>query len=143
MARCLADLAHAGWSTAVVHGNGPHVGNLSIQQDEARSLVPGQPLYSLCAMTQGQLGSILVRAIDQHLGAGSAVAVVTHVTVDPDDPAFASPTKPIGPFFSADRAAELAREHGWQIAEDSGRGHRRVIASPAPAGVLEMTAVRA
>ena len=142
MARCLADLATAGWSVAVVHGNGPQVGNLSIQQDEARALVPGQPLYSLCAMTQGQLGSILVRAIDRQLGPGSAVAVVTHVTVDRDDRAFSAPTKPIGPFFSAERAAALARERGWQVAEDSGRGYRRVIASPAPASVLEMAAVR-
>jgi carbamate kinase len=138
----LAELANAGWGLAVVHGNGPQVGNLSIQQDEARALVPGQPLHSLCAMTQGQLGSILVRAIDRHLGHGRAVTVVTHVTVDPEDPAFSHPTKPIGPFFSAERAAQLAREHGWQIAEDSQRGHRRVIASPAPAGVLEMSAVR-
>ncbi len=141
IAACLAQLVDAGWSLAVVHGNGPQVGALSLQQDEARHLVPGQALHALCAMTQGQLGSALVRAVDEHCGPGAAVAVVTHVTVDLDDPAFGAPTKPIGPFFTADRAAELARERGWTVVEDSGRGHRRVVASPVPTGVLELRAV--
>lgn len=141
MAGCLAALVNGGWSLAVVHGNGPQVGNLSLQQDEAVAFVPAQPLHALCAMTQGQLGSVLVRAVDAHCGAGSAVALVTHVTVDPDDPAFEHPTKPIGPFFSASRAQELAHQRGWQVVEDSGRGYRRVVASPSPTGVLELAAV--
>ncbi len=141
MAICLAELRTAGWQVAVVHGNGPQVGNLAIQQDEGASLVPGQPLHQLCAMTQGQLGSVLARAIDRHCGAGSAVAVVTHVEVDPDDPAFDHPTKPIGPFFSAGLAAELAADRGWSMVEDAGRGYRRVVASPRPAGVVEMSAI--
>ena len=141
MATCLAELRTAGWQVAVVHGNGPQVGNLAIQQDEGASLVPGQPLHQLCAMTQGQLGSVLARAVDRHCGAGSAVAVVTHVEVDPDDPAFDHPTKPIGPFFSAEQAAELAAERGWTVVEDAGRGYRRVVASPRPTGVVEMSAI--
>lgn len=140
-AGCLADLVRTGWAAAVIHGNGPQVGNLALQQEEATAFVPAQPLHALCAMSQGQLGSVLVRAIDGHCGPGSAVAVVTHVTVDPRDPAFAHPTKPIGPFFPAERAEELARERGWQVAEDAGRGYRRVVASPAPARVLEIRAV--
>lgn len=142
MARSLGALVRSGASLAVVHGNGPQVGNLSIQQDEALAMVPAQPLYALSAMTQGQLGSVLARAIDAQCGAGTAVAVVTHVTVDLDDPAFARPSKPIGPFFSAERAAELAEARGWTVAEDSNRGHRRVVASPAPTGVVELRAVR-
>lgn len=142
MAGCLAGLVTGGWSIAVVHGNGPQVGALALQQDEATALVPAQPLYALSAMTQGQLGSVLVRAIDAYCGAGAAVAVVTHCTVDPHDRAFAHPTKPIGPFFTADRAAELARERGWQVVDDAGRGHRRVVASPSPTGVVELRAVR-
>lgn len=141
MAACLAELVGDGWSVAVVHGNGPQVGNLALQQDEGLRLVPGQPLYALCAMTQGQLGSVLVRAIDAHCGPGAAVALVTHVTVDPADPALLHPTKPIGPFFTAERAAELAVQRGWQVAEDAGRGYRRVVASPQPTGVLELPAI--
>ena len=142
MAGCVADLVRTGWTVAVVHGNGPQVGNLALQQDGAQPLVPAQPLHALCAMTQGQLGSVLVRAVDAACGAGTAVAVVTHVTVDEDDPGFRTPTKPIGPYMTSARAAELARERGWTVVEDSGRGHRRVVASPRPTGVVEMRAVR-
>jgi carbamate kinase len=143
MARSLAHITGAaGRRVAVVHGNGPQVGNLAIQQEEANAMVPAQPLHQLCAMTQGQLGGTLAREIDRLCGAGSAVAVVTHVRVDPDDPAFEHPTKPIGPFFSAERAAELAQRRGWRVVEDSGRGHRRVVASPAPIGIVEDQAIR-
>lgn len=142
MALSLARLVDTGWRVAVVHGNGPQVGNLAIQQDEASALVPAQPLHQLCAMTQGQLGGVLVREIDRLCGAGTAVALVTHVRVDPGDPAFDHPTKPIGPFFSAEQAAELARRRGWHVVEDAGRGHRRVVASPVPVEIVEMKAIR-
>lgn len=127
---------------AVVHGNGPQVGNLLMQQDTARDLVPRQPLHQLCAMTQGQLGAVLVRALDRAVGRPVAVALVTHVVVDPDDPALQQPTKPVGPFFSESRARELARESGGQVAEDAGRGWRRVVPSPKPVGIVELSAVR-
>jgi len=142
VAQSLARLVHAGWRVAVVHGNGPQVGNLAIQQDEASAIVPGQPLHQLCAMTQGQLGGVLVREIDRLCGEGSAVALVTHVRVGRDDPAFERPTKPIGPFFTAEHAAELALHRGWHVVEDSGRGHRRVVASPVPIDIVEMKAIR-
>ncbi len=143
VARSLVHLTGAGWRVVVVHGNGPQVGNLAIQQEEASALVPAQPMHQLCAMTQGQLGSVLVREIDRFCRPGTAVAVVTHVGVDRDDPAFDHPTKPIGPFFSADRVSELARQRGWQFVEDAGRGHRRVVASPIPVDIVEMEAIRA
>lgn len=143
MAGCVADLVRTGWTVAVVHGNGPQVGNLALQQDAAQTVVPVQPLHALCAMTQGQLGSVLVRAVDEACGSGTAVAVVTHVTVDEDDPGFATPTKPIGPYLTSDDAVQLARERGWTVVDDSGRGIRRVVASPRPTGVVEMRAVRA
>ena len=142
MAGCLAELAAAGWQLAVVHGNGPQVGALAMQQDAAEQEVPSQPLHDLCAMTQGQLGSVLVRALDGRLGRGRAVAVITHVTVDLADHAFIHPTKPIGPFFSPERAAELAAQRGWQVAEDAGRGWRRVVPSPRPGEVVELAAIR-
>jgi carbamate kinase len=142
MASGIAELHAEGWRVVVVHGNGPQVGNLSIQQEESVGLVPAQPLYSVNAMSQGQLGSVLVRALDSLLGAGTAVAVVSHMVVDPADPAFSAPTKPIGPFFSAERAGELAGERGWVMREDSGRGFRRVVASPRPVELLESSAIR-
>lgn len=141
MAAAISALVEADWRVVVVHGNGPQVGNLSIQQESAAEMVPPQPLYSLNAMSQGQLGSILVRAINERLGAGSAVAVLSHMLVNPADPAFAEPTKPIGPFFTAARATELAQKRGWDIVEDSGRGHRRVVPSPRPVEFLEASAV--
>jgi carbamate kinase len=142
MARSLAVLIGAGWRVAVVHGNGPQVGNLWIQQEEGTAMVPAQPLHQLSAMTQGQLGGVLVRELDRLCGPGAAVAVVTHVRVDPDDPAFQNPTKPIGPFFDAERASDLAHRRGWRVVEDAGRGHRRVVASPAPIEIVEIAAIR-
>jgi carbamate kinase len=142
MARSIALLVDAGWRVGVVHGNGPQVGNLAIQQDEASAVVPAQPLHQLCAMTQGQLGGVLVREIDRLCGAGSAVALVTHVRVAADDPAFGLPTKPIGPFLAAEQAADLARRRGWQVVEDAGRGYRRVVASPSPIDIVELDAIR-
>ena len=91
-----------------MHGNGPQVGNLALQQ-EATAMVPAQPLPLLSAMTQGLLGSLLARAIDLLRGPGTAVAIITHVTVDPADPAFGAPSKPIGPFFEPAEARQLAK----------------------------------
>jgi carbamate kinase len=141
MAEALADLVRAGRRVAVVHGNGPQVGNLALQQDALAATVPAQPLHQLSAMTQGQLGGVLARAIDAECGAGAAVSVVTHVSVDPADPAFAHPTKPIGPFLDRREAEELAGGRGWQVVEDAGRGWRRVVPSPRPVGVVELAAV--
>ena len=141
MVGCLAELIRTRQRVAVVHGNGPQVGNLAIQQDGATDLVPAQPLHQLCAMTQGQVGSVLVREINRVHGVGSAVAVISHVGVDPEDAAFAHPTKPVGPFFSQDQATALAAR-GWHLVEDSGRGYRRVVPSPLPEVIVEVRAVR-
>lgn len=142
MADAICTTLAGGWRIAVVHGNGPQVGNLAIQQEEAVGTVPAQPLHLLTAMTQGALGSLLVRALDTRLGPGSAVALVTHVLVERHDPAFMHPTKPIGPFFPPDVARALAAERGWQVAADAGRGHRRVTPSPHPRDVVELSAIR-
>jgi carbamate kinase len=142
MASAVHAVIEAGWRVVIVHGNGPQVGNLALQQ-EATGMVPAQPLPLLSAMTQGLLGSLLVRAIDLLRGPGTAVALITHVTVDPADPAFASPSKPIGPFFEAAEARRLAEARGWMVQPDSGRGYRRVVASPEPADVIEIDALRA
>ena len=142
MAESVNEVIEAGWRVVLVHGNGPQVGNLALQQ-ESTALVPAQPLAILGAMTQGQLGSLIALSIDQLRGPGSAASVVTHVTVDPADPAFLSPTKPIGPFFEREQAERLAAERRWVVRPDSGRGYRRVVASPEPTGIVEIGAIRA
>jgi carbamate kinase len=141
MAGALTDLVRAGRRVAVVHGNGPQVGNLALQQDALAATVPAQPLHQLSAMTQGQLGGVLARAIDAECGAGAAVCVVTHVVVEAADPAFVHPAKPIGPFLDRREAEGLARERGWRVVEDAGRGWRRVVPSPQPIGIVELAAV--
>ena len=142
MAAAVNEVIEAGWRVVIVHGNGPQVGNLALQQ-EATTMVPAQPLALLNAMTQGELGSVIACAIDLLRGPGTAAALVTHVTVDPADPAFQSPTKPIGPFFERSEAQQLAASRGWVVRPDSGRGYRRVVASPEPTGVIEIDALRA
>jgi len=142
MASAVNDVMEDGWRVVVVHGNGPQVGNLALQQ-EATAMVPAQPLALLNAMTQGLLGSLIARAIDQLRGPGTAAALITHVTVDPADPAFGAPSKPIGPFFEPAEAQRLAGTRGWVVQPDSGRGYRRVVASPEPARVIEIDALRA
>jgi len=142
MAAAVNEVIEAGWRVVIVHGNGPQVGNLALQQ-EATTMVPAQPLALLNAMTQGQLGSVIASAIDLLRGPGTAAALITHVTVDPGDPAFRSPSKPIGPFFERGEAERLAASRGWVVKPDSGRGYRRVVASPEPTGVIEIDALRA
>lgn len=143
MARAVMRLRRSGWRVVIVHGNGPQVGNLAIQHEEGRRLVPAQPLFSLGAMTQGQIGSLISLALRAEQIDLPVAAVVTHVVVSPDDPAFARPSKPIGPFFTKARASELAAKRGWTVEDDSGRGFRRRVASPRPVTIVETPAIEA
>lgn len=131
----------------IVHGNGPQVGALALAQEAVAREVPPQPLHVLGAMTQGQLGWLLSDAIGDALERSgrerTVAAIVTQVVVDADDPGFSNPTKPIGPFFSAGKAKRLGEARGWDVAEDSGRGWRRVVASPVPIEVVEWPQVKA
>jgi carbamate kinase len=144
MARSISSLMLAGWEVVLVHGNGPQVGNLALQQEEGSDVVPEQPLFSLGAMTQGQLGSLFSLALRKVMGhrAPEIVPLVTHSEVDPADPAFADPTKPIGPFLAPEEAQAFAAERGWAVKEDAGRGWRRVVPSPEPVRILEATSIR-
>ncbi|MEO6826353.1 MAG: carbamate kinase [Microbacteriaceae bacterium] len=143
MALSIRELLDEGWRLVIVHGNGPQVGNLAIQQEKGRDEVPEMPLFALDAMTQGQLGSLLAIALYRACdGRYPIVATLSHVIVDLNDPAFDRPTKPIGPFFSAEKAHSLATERGWTVAEDAGRGYRRVVPSPLPHGFVEIEAIR-
>ena len=143
MARTVATIRRAGWNVVLVHGNGPQIGNLAIQQEEGAILVPPQPLFVLGAMTQGEMGSLISLALREVAPDLRVAALITHVVVSAEDPAFASPTKPIGPFFTHAQAGVLATERGWTVIEDSGRGFRRVVPSPRPLEVVETTAIRA
>ncbi len=144
MAKSVRSLIRKKWGVVIVHGNGPQVGNLAIQHAESSALVPAQPLFALGAMTQGALGSLISLALHEvcENEISGAVSVVTHVVVDPADPAFDNPTKPIGPFYSAEEAEELSRSRNWKMVEDSGRGYRRVVPSPSPMAPVEADAIQ-
>ncbi|MGH7751089.1 MAG: carbamate kinase, partial [Candidatus Dormibacteria bacterium] len=143
LVRAAAALLRGGWRVAISHGNGPQVGALALQQEEGGSGLPPQPLFAVGAMTQGMIGSLLTMALDEVCGeAVPVVSVVTHTLVDADA-AGAAATKPIGPFYPRARAEELAAGRGWRVIDDSGRGWRRVVASPEPLAIIEASAIRA
>ena len=125
----------------ITHGNGPQVGNELLRHERAADEAPPLPLYLAVAQTQAEIGAL----IESELApvAGRAVAcLLTHVVVAEDDPAFAEPTKPIGPFYDEARARELERERGWKVVHDAGRGWRRVVPSPEPLEIVELASIR-
>lgn len=130
----------------IVHGNGPQVGQVLIQMEEAATKVPPGTLDVAVAQTGGGMGFLLETALRNRLaevGSQRQVAtLLTLVVVDRDDPGFTKPTKPVGPFFSRWRAEALERDHGWEMIEDSGRGWRKVVASPRPLEALGVPAMR-
>lgn len=126
----------------VAHGNGPQVGNILIHEEQAASdKAPAMPLETAVAMSQGQIGYWLAQSIQNAFlkeGKNKKVAtVVTQVEVDKKDPAFKNPTKPVGQFYTEKEALKLAKEKGWIVKEDSGRGYRRVVPSPKPKSIVE------
>ncbi|MBQ7802382.1 carbamate kinase [Candidatus Saccharibacteria bacterium] len=130
------------YEVIVAHGNGPQVGNILIHEEQASSeKAPAMPLETAVAMSQGQIGYWLAQSISNAFikeGKNKKVAtVVTQVEVDKNDPAFKNPSKPVGQFYSEKEALKLAKEKGWIVKEDSGRGWRRVVPSPKPKGIVE------
>jgi carbamate kinase len=125
----------------VTHGNGPQVGNELLRQELAASEAPPLPLWVAVAQTQGEIGTLAAAELAPATGR-PVVVVTTHVVVDPGDPAFDNPTKPIGPYYHRPRAEELQRDRGWTLREDAGRGWRRVVPSPRPLEIVELEAVR-
>lgn len=144
-ARALADLERMGHELVLTHGNGPQVGFLAIEADAARDTVPPPPLDVLVAESQGQIGYLLAQALAAQFameGRSRTIAVVLSQTVvDPADPAFGSPSKPVGPMYDEAIARRLAAEHGWTVAPD-GSGWRRVVASPNPREIIEAASIR-
>ncbi|WEY47451.1 carbamate kinase [Weissella confusa] len=132
----------------LTHGNGPQVGNLVLQQlDGSSAKNPAMPLDTVGAMTQGEIGLWLADALNEEIisrGLDQKVAtVLTRTVVDANDAAFEQPTKPIGPFYTAEEAKPVRDEHpDWTIVEDAGRGYRRVVPSPKPISIMEADAIR-
>jgi carbamate kinase len=144
--RPIADLIERGEHLVLTHGNGPQVGFMQLRVELSKSAMHEVPLDSLVADTQGAIGYMIQRDLREELERrgvrAEVVAVVTEVEVDPEDRAFSEPTKPIGKFYSADEAAELHRERGWDMVEDSHRGWRRVVASPSPRAIVQLDTIR-
>ncbi len=143
----IAPLVEAGNRVVVTHGNGPQVGFILMRSELTRDVLHQVPLANCVADTQGSIGMQIAQTLQNafhRLGSEQkAVAVVTQVLVDAEDPSFANPTKPIGPFMSETEARQRADDDGWAIAEDANRGWRRVVPSPAPLEILEMDVIRA
>ena len=144
--RWLVEIIHRGYELAIVHGNGPQVGNIMIQVEEAITKIPPQSLDVCVAQTEGSMGFMLQNQIRNRLNeeqlAKEVVTVLTEVEVGRDDPAFENPSKPVGPYFTAYRANLLMQEQGWQMVEDAGRGWRKVVASPPPKRILDVGVVK-
>lgn len=142
----VVELAREGWRIALVHGNGPQVGNALVQQELARSAVPPLPLGVLVAATEGWIGYMVQQSLQNALARGgvdrSVVTLVTQVVVERDDASLRNPSKPIGRTMDEATARRLAAELGWDVAPVSG-GWRRVVASPRPVEIVEREMIRA
>jgi carbamate kinase len=142
----LAELSCAGYELAVVHGNGPQVGRILLASETAAQVTPAMPFDVCGAMSQGYIGYHLQQALTDALRKRRrtipVVTVVTQMEVDPEDPAFQNPTKPIGPFYSKEQALELEQKSGYVVKEDSGRGWRRVVPSPKPRRIVEIGTIK-
>jgi carbamate kinase len=145
----LADISCKGYEMAVVHGNGPQVGNITLSQETAEKINPKLPAmpFDVCgAMSQGYIGYQIQQCLRDALRNRNrnvpVVTLVTQVIVDEHDKAFQNPTKPIGPFYTEEEAKKIAEEKGYTVKEDAGRGWRRVVASPTPKRIAEIDSVK-
>lgn len=135
-AELIAKIEKLDYEIVVTHGNGPQVGNILRQNEEAKAVVPQMPLDVCSAESQGFIGYMMEQSLknalhEEELTSG-VLTMLTQTEVSPDDPAFDNPTKPIGVFYSEAEAEVLTEEKGWVMMEDAGRGYRRVVPSPQP-----------
>lgn len=142
----IIDLIEEGYGVVLTHGNGPQVGNALLKVEATSKILPVAPLDICGAETQGSLGYMIQQTLYNRMKARgikkNIATVVTQVVVDKEDTAFQNPTKPIGPFYSKERAKEISQKTNATIVEDSGRGYRRVVASPKPLEIIEKDAVK-
>ena len=149
-ARAIVDLIQEGHQVVIAHGNGPQVGMIQKAMTELTRSDPDKyipcPLSVCVAMSQGYIGYDLQNGLREEMldrGISKGVAtVLTQVEVDPDDPAFRHPTKPIGAFMTREEAERMVAERGYDVIEDAGRGYRRVVASPRPQAIVEIESIR-
>lgn len=143
--RHIADMLERGYEIVVTHGNGPQVGNILLRAEMASVALPPLPLDTCGADSQGGIGYMLQQVLGTELRRRGidkdVVTVLTQVVVDTEDPAFAKPSKPIGPFYTKEDAERRRDEEGWTVAEDANRGWRRVVPSPMPVRVVEVKAI--
>lgn len=141
----IASLVQQGWQVVITHGNGPQVGFILRRNELAMPEVHPTPLDLIVADTQGAIGYMLQQAMDNSLRAmglnKSVVTLLTQTLVDPEDPAFDRPSKPIGSFLTEAVAKEF-EDSGWKVVEDAGRGWRRLVPSPMPLDIVEIGAIR-
>jgi carbamate kinase len=146
MSAQLGRLVLDGHRVVVTHGNGPQVGEIMLKSDLSSEIVPPITLDVAGAMSQGQIGYLLQQEIGNFLLANGSrqkvCSIVSQVVVDPDDPAFQRPTKPIGRFYGEVEAASLHSQRGWTMVEDAGRGYRRVVPSPMPKDIVEWPSIK-
>lgn len=145
----LADISCKGYEMAIVHGNGPQVGNIILSQETAEKMnskLPTMPFDVCGAMSQGYIGYQIQQSLGEALRKRNrnipVVTLVTQVIVDKNDSAFHNPTKPIGSFYTEEEAKNIAQEKGYTMKEDAGRGWRRVVASPDPKRIAEIDSVK-
>lgn len=135
----------ADYETVITHGNGPQVGDILLQNEIAEGSIPKMPLHACGAMSQGLIAEAILLAYDRvssERGISKQMAsVVSRTLVDPGDSAFSNPSKPVGPFYAKDRAAELIKAHSWPMKEFPGKGWRRLVPSPDPLEILEKRAI--
>jgi carbamate kinase len=149
-AKAIVDLIEEGHEVVIAHGNGPQVGMIQNAMTELTRSDPEKyipcPLSVCVAMSQGYIGYDLQNALREEMldrGIDKGVAtVLTQVEVDPEDPAFENPTKPIGSFMTKEEADHLIANRDYQVVEDAGRGYRRVVASPKPQSIIEIDTIR-
>lgn len=149
-AKAIADLVDDGNEVVIVHGNGPQVGviNNAMAAYAETDASTATPLSVCVAMSQAYIGYDIQNALREEFQnreepAPPVATMVTQVRVDPEDPAFKSPSKPIGRFMDREKALKEAGARGWIVKEDAGRGYRRVVASPKPQEIIELSAIRA
>ena len=149
-AKPIVDLIEEGNEVVIAHGNGPQVGMINLGMStaaEAGAIKSDMPFPECGAMSQGYIGYHLQNAIGNELAARGVkkdvATVVTQVLVSESDPAFQKPTKPVGAFYDKETAERIAREKGYTMVEDAGRGYRQVVPSPKPIDVIEKNTVQA
>jgi carbamate kinase len=142
----IAEMSRLDYELAIVHGNGPQIGNIILASEAASEVVPVMPFDVCGAMSQGYIGyhiqQALLHALRKRNRNVPVVSIITQVVVDENDPAFKNPTKPIGPFYNEEQAAIISREKGYIVKEDAGRGWRRVVASPLPKRIVEFSCLK-